>query len=125
MQVCTISQQVTAEVGSLPGEDYPTHPCWGSQEGAHWGSQLRSPGGGSPLEGGNQAELGSQTGGSRAGAGTAEGSQSGAGAGEGSQSGAGTGEGSRAGAGAAEGRWPGLGAAGLGILQGKGVELPV
>ena len=64
------------------------------------GSQLQSPGGGSPLEGGG---------------------------GGGSQSGAvtGTGEGSRAGAGTAEGRWPGLGPAGLGILQGKGVELPV
>ena len=77
-------------------------------------SQLQSPGGGSPLEGD-----------SRAGAGTGEGSQSGAGTGEGSRAGAGTGEGSQSGAGTGEGRWPGLGPAGLGILQGKGVELPV
>ena len=82
-------------MGSLTGEDNPL------EEGRLVeGSQLQSPGGGSPLEGGSQVELGSQ-------------------------SGAGTGEGSQSGTGTAEGRWPGLGPTGLGILRGKGVELPV
>ena len=83
------------EEGSLPGGDNPL------EEGRlEEGSQLQSPGGGSPLEGGSQVELGSQSWFR-----TGEGSQSGVGAGEGSQS--------------------GLGPAGLGILQGIGVELPV
>ena len=82
---------VTAEVGSLPGEGGLL------EEGRLVEGRLvegRLEEGrlveGSPLEGGNQVELGSQSG-----------------------------------AGTAEGRWPGLGPTGLGILQGKGVELPV
>ena len=75
---------------------------------------LQSPGGGSLLERD-----------SRAGVETGEGSRSGAGTGEGSRSGVETGEGSRSGAGTGEGRWPELGPAGLGILQGKGAEVPV
>ena len=57
---------VTAEVGSLPGEDGLLEKGRLEEGRLEEGSQLQSPGGGSPLEGGSQS-----------GAGTGEGSRAG------------------------------------------------